>query len=90
MQVSVRGFLYARFIAIVAWVLLLAAGYLAYRTLAPHIASDWLRWFVSLATLAGSIWLGFLIQRRALLWLDPDGELRRQVQEESEAARQER
>ena len=78
-QLSVRGFLTARFIAMVCWVLLLAAGYFAYSTLAPHIGSDFVRWLVSVATLAASIWLGNVVQRRALLWLDPDGELRRQL-----------
>lgn len=89
MQLSVRGFLYARLIALVAWVVLIASGYLAYRMVAPHVASDFLRWIVNLATLAASIGLGLLVQRRVLQWLDPDGELRRQVHEQSEAARQE-
>lgn len=87
MHLSVRGFLVARFIAMVCWVLLLAAGYLTYGTIAPHIGSDFVRWLVSLATLAASIWLGYVVQRRALLWLDADGELRRQVREQSEATR---
>jgi hypothetical protein len=86
-KLSVRGFLIARFIAMVSWVLLLAAGYLTYSTLDPHIGSDFVRWLVRLATLAATIWLGYVVQRRALLWLDPDGELRRQVREQSEATR---
>ena len=86
-QLSVRGFLTARFIAMLCWVLLLAAGYLTYSTLAPHVGSDFVRWIVSLATLTASIWLGNVVQRRALLWLDPDGELRHQVREQSEATR---
>ena len=87
MHLSVRGFLLARFIAMMCWVLLLAAGYIAYSTLTPRIGSDFVRWLISLATLAASICLGYVAQRRALLWLDPDGELRRQVREQSEAPR---
>lgn len=87
MQHTVRGFLYARFIAMVAWAVLIAAGYLTYRALAPNIASDFLRWILSLGSLAASIWLGYLVQRRVLHRLDPDGELRRQVREHSEAER---
>ena len=71
----------------VCWVLLLAAGYIAYSTLTPRIGSDFLRWLISRATLAASICLGYVAQRRALLWLDPDGELRRQVRKQSEATR---
>ena len=73
----------------IVWVVLLAAGYLAYSMLAPHIGSDWLRWVVNLIILAASIWLGLYVQKRVLLWLDPSGELRRQVQERWEAARRE-
>lgn len=83
-NLSVRGFLVARFIAMLAWVLLLLLGYLAYRALAPHISNDWARSLLNLATLAASIALGNLIQRRVLAWLDPDGELRREVRQASE------
>jgi hypothetical protein len=86
-QLSVRGFLIARFVAMVCWVLLLVAGYITYSTLAPHIGSDFVRWVVSLTTQVASIWLGYVVQRRALLCLDPDGEIRRQLREQSEATR---
>jgi hypothetical protein len=86
-QLSVRGFLIARFIAMVCWVLLIAAGSISYSFVAPHVGSDVVRWIASLATLAASLGLGYVVQRRALLWLDPDGELRRQVHEESAPTR---
>jgi hypothetical protein len=88
-RLSVRGFLFARFIAMVAWSLLLMAGFLTYSALEPHLGSGMERWVASLATLAGSIWLGKTTQQHALHWLDPDGELRRQVREQSEVARRE-
>lgn len=90
MQLSVRTFLYARFLAMVAWVLLITGAYLAYKTVAPHIASDFLRWILDAGTVALSITLGLFVQRRVLHWLDPDGELRRQVRAQAEAARDER
>ena len=86
-QLSVRGFLLARFIAMAAWVVPVAVGYLACRQAAPHISSDFLRWLVSMSTLIAAIGLGLLVQRRTLQWLDPEGELRRQVHEQSESAR---
>jgi hypothetical protein len=39
-RLSVRGFLVARFIAMVAWALLLLAGYATYRALASHIDNE--------------------------------------------------
>jgi hypothetical protein len=81
-QLSVRGFLYARFIAMLAWVVWMVAGGLTYRTLASRIASDSVRGIVIWSTMAATIWLAFVTQRRVLHWLDPDGELRRQVGEQ--------
>jgi hypothetical protein len=69
----------ARFVAMLAWVALLEGGYLAYRSIAPHIGDEWARWFVSIGTLVACIWVGNWVQRRVLGWLDPDGELRRRV-----------
>ena len=83
-RLSVRGFLVARFIAMLAWILLLVLGYLCYRALAPHVAGDWARWLLNLATLAGAIALGLALQRRVLARLDPEGDLRRQVHQASE------
>lgn len=88
-RLSVRGFLYARYLAMVAWVVLVVAAHLAYRTIAPHVANDFLRWLLNVATLAASIALGLLIQRSALQWLDPDGELRRQVAHDEQKSRRE-
>jgi hypothetical protein len=83
-NLSVRGFLVARFIAMLTWVVLLVLGYLSYRALAPHVSNDWARWLLNLATLAAAIALGNVIQGRVLAWLDPDGELRREVRRASE------
>ncbi|GAB3077604.1 hypothetical protein [Pedococcus soli] len=88
-RLSVRGFLFARYLAMVAWVVLVMAAYLVYRTISPNIDSDFLRWLLNLATLAASIALGLFIQRRALRWLDPDGELRRQVAHDERESRRE-
>ena len=81
MQLSVRGFLIARFIAMVAWFLWLIAGFQTYGALESHLAVGPERGVVGVATLLGTIWLGRTIQQRVLLRLDPDGELRRRVRE---------
>ena len=78
-NLSLRGFLVARFIAMLAWVLLLVLAYLGYRALAPYVSNEWARWLLNLATLAAAIALGTVTQRRVVAWLDPDGDLRRQV-----------
>jgi len=78
-QLSVRGFLFARFLAMLAWAALLVTGYFLYSSVAPHLPSGFLRWVWNIAVLAGTIWLGFALQRRTLQWLDPDGTLRHQV-----------
>jgi membrane protein DedA with SNARE-associated domain len=83
-KLSVRGFLVARFIAMLAWVLLLVLGYLRDRALAPHLSTDWARWLLNLATVAASVALCLALQRRALHWLDPEGDLRPQVRQASE------
>ena len=62
-----------------AWAALLVTGFFLYSSVAPHMPSGFLRWVWNIAVLAGTIWLGFALQRRALQWLDPDGRLRRQV-----------
>ena len=77
----------AHFVAMLAWVALLAGGYVAYRSIGPHVDNDFARWLVSIATLAAAIWVGNRAQRRILGWLDADGELRRQMREEAEASR---
>lgn len=82
-----RGFLVARFIAMLGWVAILAAGHLSYRGIAPLIDNDFARWLVNLLTLGLTIGGGLALQRKALHWLDPDGELRRAVREEAESAR---
>jgi hypothetical protein len=84
---SRRGFLMAHFVAMQAWAALLAGGYVAYRSIGPHVDNDFARWLVSIATLAAAIWVGNRAQRRILGWLDADGELRRQMREEAEASR---
>ena len=71
----------------VAWALMLLAGYGTYRALAPHLGTGFVRWVANVGTFAASIWLGNAVQARVLAWLDPEGELRRQVREQSEAAR---
>ncbi len=73
----------------VAWALLLLAAYGTYRTLAPHIGNGFLRWVVNMGTFAAAIGLGYAMQAYVLTWLDPEGDLRRQVREQSEAARHE-
>ena len=83
-QLSVRGFLFARFLAMLVWVGFLVAAYFIYSAVAQHIASDLVRWIWNLAVLVGTIWLGFTAQRWALESLDPDGELRRQVREQAD------
>jgi hypothetical protein len=84
---SRRGFLMAHFVAMLVWVALLAGGYVAYRSIGPHVDNDFARWLVSIATLAAAIWVGNRARRRILGWLDADGELRRQMREEVEASR---
>lgn len=88
-RLSVRGFLFARFIAMVAWALLLLASYGTYRALAPHIGNGFFRWVVNMGTFGGAIVLGNAAQAYVLQRLDPEGDLRRQVREQSEAARRE-
>lgn len=80
-QFSVRGFLMARFIAMVAWFVWLVVGFQTYEALKRHLAEGPERWVASVATLVGTIWLGLTIQQRVLQRLDPDGELRRRVRE---------
>ncbi|MCE1177883.1 MAG: hypothetical protein LWW86_02445 [Micrococcales bacterium] len=79
MHLTLRGFLVARLVAVAAWILWLALAFLLAEFVGAQISGDIARWFARFAVLAAAIGLGVWLQRRALVWLDPEGELRRQA-----------